>query len=154
MSRTIHAASRENLFTSHSSNCFLAPQSEISQLTLKRPFDRVCVPLSQSLSLGPSFRFLWACLQGYLVAWDLEREIWSHAFKSILGLGAGRQHGGLSARDCGLLLSEPMLNFPSVQQATEQVRNGQERAASYLCALLLLLDTKRRPGQLGRLPEL
>lgn len=60
-----------------------------------------------------------ALWQGYLVTWDLEKEIWAHAFKSILGLG--RQPGNLTTRECGLLLSEPIFNFPAVQQATEQV---------------------------------
>jgi hypothetical protein len=53
-----------------------------------------------------------------MVTWDLEREIWAHAFKHILHLG---KPGNLGARDCGFLLSEPIFNFPSVQQATEQV---------------------------------
>ncbi|KAL6751380.1 Actin/actin-like protein [Haematococcus lacustris] len=74
----------------------LDPKSEISQLTLRRPFDR-----------------------GYLVGWDLEREIWAHAFKAVLGLG--RQPGHLNTRDCGLLMSEPVLNFPAIQNTTQQV---------------------------------
>jgi len=73
----------------------LPDSKEISQLTLRRPFDR-----------------------GYLVGWDLERDVWAHAFKAVLGLG---KQGGLATRDCGLLLSEPMFNFPAVQAATEQI---------------------------------
>jgi hypothetical protein len=53
-----------------------------------------------------------------MVTWDLEREIWAHAFKHILHLG---KPGNLGARDCGFLMSEPIFNFPAVQQATEQV---------------------------------
>mmetsp|Transcript_35953 Transcript_35953/g.80033 ORF Transcript_35953/g.80033 Transcript_35953/m.80033 type:complete len:419 (+) Transcript_35953:120-1376(+) len=62
---------------------------EISQLTIKRPMDR-----------------------GYLVNWDLEREIWGRVFRNVLRV---------NARDCGLLLTEPLFNFPQVQAATEQI---------------------------------
>eukprot|EP00983_Pelagomonas_calceolata_P058021 1145329-Pelagomonas_calceolata.AAC.1 len=43
---------------------------EISQLNLRRPFDR-----------------------GYLINWDLEREIWSRAFKAVLGMSLGGKGG-------------------------------------------------------------
>lgn len=65
--------------------------------------------------------------QGYLVGWDLEREIWGHAFKAVLGLNlvGGRQAygsgGSLTPRECGLLLTEPIFNFPQLQALTEQV---------------------------------
>ncbi len=51
---------------------------------------------------------------------DLEREIWGHAFKTILGLG--RHGSGLSYNECGLCITEPLFNFPVLQAATEQVQ--------------------------------
>jgi len=67
----------------------LAEANEISQLTLKRPMDR-----------------------GYLVNYDLEREVWGRVFRSVLKI---------NPRECGLLLSEPLFNFKQVQAATEQI---------------------------------
>ncbi|KAF5839191.1 actin family [Dunaliella salina] len=78
---------------------------EISQLNLRRPFDR-----------------------GYLINWDLEREIWSRAFKAVLGMSLGGKGGSSSSRgpapaNCGLIITEPMFNsdFPQLQAATERV---------------------------------
>jgi hypothetical protein len=110
----------------------LAENSEISQLTIKRPMDRVRIRpshpplplLPTPLPLLPAHSYpssplppppLLSCLtipQGYLVNFDLEREIWTKVFKSVLKV---------NPRECGLLLSEPIFNFRQVQAATEQV---------------------------------
>lgn len=52
-------------------------------------------------------------LQGYLVNWDLEQEIWSRCFKSVLKV---------SPREAaGLCVTEPLFNLPQLQAAAEQV---------------------------------
>lgn len=65
-------------------------------------------------------------MQGFLVGWDLEKEVWAHAFKAVLGLG---KQGSVGTRECGLLLSEPIFNFPAVQAATEQVSGTSRHMA-------------------------
>lgn len=48
-----------------------------------------------------------------MVQWDLEKEIWAKAFKS----------GSLALKDIsstGILVTEPIFNFPAVQAATEE----------------------------------
>lgn len=55
------------------------------------------------------------------MSWDLEREIWGHAFKAVLGLSRPGQGGPGGFRDCGLLLTEPLFNFPALRSVTEQV---------------------------------
>lgn len=62
---------------------------DISCLNIRRPFDR-----------------------GYLVNWDLEREIWARAFRQVLRVDPS---------EAGLLMTEPLFNFPQIQQTTEEV---------------------------------
>lgn len=62
---------------------------DILGLTLRRPLDR-----------------------GYLVNFELQREIWARALRQVLGV---------SPRDCGLLLTEPIFNLPAIRAETEQV---------------------------------
>ena len=62
---------------------------DVSALKVRRPVDR-----------------------GYVVNWDLEREIWNHAFTQLLDV---------SPSSSGLLLSEPMFALPAIQEATQQV---------------------------------
>ena len=47
--------------------------------------------------------------------YDLERECWARVFKAVLKV---------NPRECSLCLTEPLLNFPAVQAATEQVTAG------------------------------
>jgi len=56
--------------------------------------------------------------QGYMVQWDIEKEIWAKAFKSASLSGGGRW----DPASTGLLVTEPIFNFPAVQAATEEVR--------------------------------
>ena len=62
---------------------------DVSALKVRRPVDR-----------------------GYVVNWDLEREIWNHAFAIL---------PSASPASCGLLLTEPMFLLPAMQEATQQV---------------------------------
>ena len=83
--------------------------------------------------------------------YDLEREIWSRVFKSVLKVSpqSPTRHSKLkavkccrvrlgdqvplctllphslqvNAKECSLCMTEPLLNFKSVQAATEQVRS-------------------------------
>eukprot|EP00798_Chlamydomonas_sp_ICE-L_P012473 gene12473-15680_t len=66
---------------------------EISQLNLKRPIDR-----------------------GYLVNFDLEREIWSRMYRGVLKV---------NPQEFGLMVTEPMFNFPQAQAAAEQAAAEQ-----------------------------
>ncbi|MEW5301486.1 MAG: hypothetical protein WDW36_004345 [Sanguina aurantia] len=50
--------------------------------------------------------------KGYLVDWKMEREVWSRALRTVLKV---------QPRECGLVLSEPMFNFPQLQAVTEQI---------------------------------
>ena len=52
------------------------------------------------------------CDRGYVVNWDLQREIWSHTFTSLLDI---------SPATSGLLLAEPLFSLPAMQDATQQV---------------------------------
>jgi hypothetical protein len=77
--------------------------------------------------------------QGFMVNYDLERDIWQKGFASLAaaaagqvpGMGGGASGGGSSsgrsraALDCrsySLLLTEPLFNFDAVRAATEEVR--------------------------------
>ena len=62
---------------------------DISALKVRRPVDR-----------------------GFVVHWDLEREIWGHAFANAIDV--------LPANS-GLLLTEPLFSLPAMQDATQQV---------------------------------
>ena len=50
--------------------------------------------------------------RGYLVNNELERELWGRLFKSLLKV---------NPKDCGLLVTEPLFNFPASQQSMEQI---------------------------------
>ena len=50
--------------------------------------------------------------RGYLVNVDLQAEIWSSALRTLLRV---------KAADCGLVLTEPLLNLPNIQDSTDQV---------------------------------
>lgn len=62
---------------------------DVSALKLRRPVDR-----------------------GYVVNWDLEREIWNHAFTIL---------SNAEPATSGLLLTEPMFSLPAMQEAMQQV---------------------------------
>ncbi len=59
---------------------------DVGALSLRRPVDR-----------------------GYVVAWDLQREIWARALRKLLPPVAPAR--------CGLVLSEPYLNLPALREA-------------------------------------
>lgn len=50
--------------------------------------------------------------RGYLVNTDLQSDIWSAALRTLLHV---------KPAECGLLLTEPLLNLPNVQDSTDQV---------------------------------
>jgi hypothetical protein len=79
--------------------------------------------------------------QGFMVNYDLERDIWQKGFTSLAaaaagqlpGMGSGASGGGSSSGrskavlDCrahSLLLTEPLFNFDAVRAATEEVRGA------------------------------
>jgi hypothetical protein len=51
---------------------------------------------------------------------EVERAVWARAFKAALPRGA-------HAADCGLLLTEPLLNLPAIQESTAQARGAEPR---------------------------
>ena len=46
------------------------------------------------------------------MSWDVEKSVWWRAFKSMLQE---------QPQDCGLLMTEPPFNLPSIQTSTMQV---------------------------------
>eukprot|EP00877_Chromochloris_zofingiensis_P007352 jgi/Chrzof1/2870/Cz12g02080.t1 len=50
--------------------------------------------------------------RGFLVNWGLERDIWAHALKASLRVDCS---------ETGLVMTEPVFNFPQIQAATEEV---------------------------------
>ncbi len=62
---------------------------DVSALKVRRPVDR-----------------------GYVVNWELEREIWNHAFATL---------PKSSPAHSGLLLTEPLFSLPAMQEAVQQV---------------------------------
>ena len=69
--------------------------------------------------------------RGYLVNEEVERAVWARAFKAVLPRGA-------RAVECGLLLTEPLLNLPALQESTAQAcarLGGLHVGAKQLCKL-------------------
>ena len=50
--------------------------------------------------------------RGYLVNPDMQRNVWAHSLSHVLRT---------SAAGASLLLTEPVLNLPNIQEATDQV---------------------------------
>lgn len=63
---------------------------DVSSLAVRRPVDR-----------------------GYVVAWDVQREIWARALRKTLP--------AVAPSSCGLVLTEPYFNLPALREATMQV---------------------------------
>jgi len=53
-----------------------------------------------------------------MVNWDLEREIWNHAFTNL---------SNAEPATSGLLLTEPMFSLPAMQEAVQQVTAQQRQ---------------------------
>ncbi len=126
----------------------LLDSRDISQLSLRRPIDRVrAPPPSRRARRGPAAATtIWLTrapppsppLQGFLVNYELQRDIWARAFKSVLQVDPSR---------CALVLTEPLFNFPQVQAATEQVRR-----APGPCGWMQLLAACTRAAAASKLP--
>ena len=71
-------------------------------------------PAQRVLGLPEGSRRCASPSRGYLVNEEVERAVWGRGFKAVLPRGA-------HAADCGLLLTEPLLNLPSIQASTAQV---------------------------------
>lgn len=69
----------------------IVDSKEVSQLQLRRPFDR-----------------------GYLVHLELQRDVWLRAFKGVLRRNP-------AAEPLGLLASEPLFNFDEIRAGTQQL---------------------------------
>ncbi|GAB4822961.1 hypothetical protein N2152v2_010007 [Parachlorella kessleri] len=50
--------------------------------------------------------------RGYVVAWDVQKDIWLRALRQLLQV---------QPRECGLVLTEPYLNLPALREAALQV---------------------------------
>lgn len=77
--------------------------------------------------------------RGYLVNTDLQRDIWAHSLADSLHCGPS---------DTALLLTEPVFNLPSIQEATDQVMSnipvwgsGSDASASRRCEACYLIET-------------
>eukprot|EP00898_Chlorokybus_atmophyticus_P005006 jgi/Chlat1/5506/Chrsp360S00836 len=63
--------------------------SDLAQIAIKRPFDR-----------------------GYLVNWDVQREVWDRVFSQLLKVRAS---------DTPLLVTEPLFNLRSIQENMDEI---------------------------------
>ncbi|KAL6974169.1 Actin-related protein 6 [Sarracenia purpurea var. burkii] len=94
-----------------------SPAEDLTSAAVRRPFDR-----------------------GYLINPDLQREIWSHLFTTVL-----RINPSLSS----LLLVEPLFNLPSVQRAVDELVFEEFGFKSLFVAdspsLVHLYEASRRP---------
>uniref|UniRef100_A0A2P2MVX8 Uncharacterized protein MANES_06G056200 n=1 Tax=Rhizophora mucronata TaxID=61149 RepID=A0A2P2MVX8_RHIMU len=78
--------------------------------------------------------------RGYLINPDLQRDIWSHLFSSLLRI---------SASNSSLLLTEPLFALPSIQRATDELVFEDFGFKSLFIAdparLVHLYEASRRP---------
>ncbi|KAF8047757.1 hypothetical protein N665_2839s0003 [Sinapis alba] len=81
--------------------------------------------------------------RGYLINPDLQRDIWSHLFTSLLRI---------TPTSSSLLLTEPPLSIPSVQRATDElVFEDFGFSSLYLAnpqSLVHLYEASRQPGSI------
>ncbi|KAF5183057.1 Actin-related protein [Thalictrum thalictroides] len=108
-----------------SSKKFLLPdqlqsQDDLTSVSIRRPFDR-----------------------GYLINTDLQKEIWSHLFKSLLHI---------NPNNSSLLLVEPLFNLPSIQRSIDELVFEDLGFRSLFVAdspsLVHLFEASRRPDGL------
>ncbi|KAF9601401.1 hypothetical protein IFM89_019674 [Coptis chinensis] len=108
-----------------SSKKFLYPdqlqsQDDLTSVTTRRPFDR-----------------------GYLTNPDLQKEIWSHIFKTLLHINPNTS---------SLLLTEPLFNLPSIQHSMDEIVFEDLGFKSLFVAdspsLVHLYEASRRPDGL------
>ena len=52
-------------------------------------------------------------LQGYLVNWDVQRQVWDHTF--------GKDVMNLDYEDTNVILAEPYFDFSSIQEAMNEI---------------------------------
>ncbi|CAG9460229.1 unnamed protein product [Pedinophyceae sp. YPF-701] len=74
---------------------------DLASLALKRPIDR-----------------------GYVVNWDMEQEVWAHAFDHVCGV---------DTKECSLVVTEPLMNFPALRETMDQVVFEDFGFQSYYC---------------------
>ncbi|GBG92461.1 hypothetical protein CBR_g55542 [Chara braunii] len=99
VSRAKNAAGRKLFIADQVEGC-----DEVQGLAIRRPFDR-----------------------GYLVNWEVQKDIWEHAFKNILKVRPA---------DCvGLVLTEPLFNLQSMQATMDEVVFEEYGFPSY-CAVV------------------
>ena len=57
--------------------------------------------------------YLLPCQKGYLVNWDIQRKLWDYVF--------GNDVLGIRTQDYHLVLTEPIFNFPSIQDTLNEI---------------------------------
>ena len=62
--------------------------------------------------------------RGYLVNWDTQRQIWDHIFNEVMSINPSEHN---------LVFTEPLFNFPSIQDTLEEIFFEEYRFASVLC---------------------
>ena len=81
--------------------------------------------------------------RGYLINPDLQRDIWSHLFTSLLHVNPS---------DSSLLLTEPLFTLPSIQRATDELVFEDFNFASLYVSdspsLVHFYEASRRPTSL------
>ena len=72
---------------------------DVSSLSLKRPVDR-----------------------GYVIHWDLQKEIWSHGLKRVVAQYKGQVEG--------IVVSEPYMNLPSMHEEAKRILRDEMKFQS------------------------
>lgn len=62
--------------------------------------------------------------RGYLVNWDTQRQVWDHVFNEVLAV---------TPAEHGLVFTEPLFNFASIQDSLEEIFFEEYKFASVLC---------------------
>ena len=62
--------------------------------------------------------------RGYLVNWDTQRQIWDHVFNEVLSI---------TPSDHNLVFTEPLFNFPSIQDTLQEIFFEEYKFSSVLC---------------------
>ena len=71
--------------------------------------------------------------KGYLVNWDIQRQIWDYLFSEDFP-------SGIKPQDVDLIFTEPMYNFPSIQDSINEIFFEDYNFRSVLCAPAPLLS--------------
>ena len=73
--------------------------------------------------------------RGYLVNWDTQRQIWDHVFNEVLSI---------TPSDHNLVFTEPLFNFPSIQDTLQEIFFEEYKFSSVLCCSAPTLNNQKQ----------